>query len=91
MIDSLGNSLIRDNVIISALKPIEVKWKIYLIPGKVSEVNKLDEVYLNVSGGYAPFKITYPTTSGNMTIDTDNNIYIKLDNFNCERNKEAFW
>lgn len=88
LIDSLGNSLIRDNVIISALKPIEVKWKIYLIPGKVSEVNKLDEVYLNVSGGYAPFKITYPTTSGNMTIDTDNNIYIKLDNFNCERNKE---
>lgn len=88
--DSLGNSLIRNNVLLSALKPLEVRWRIYLVPGKVEEVNDYDDVYINISGGSAPFKITYPLKleAGNKTVDTDNNTYMKLVDFDSRRNEQ---
>lgn len=87
LIDSLGNSLIRENVSISALKPIEVKWEIYLMPG--SEVNQQDSVFLSISGGFAPFKIVYPVGNSQMkTIDTDSNVFTELIGFECIRNSQ---
>lgn len=60
------------------------------MPGKVEEVNDYDDVYINISGGSAPFKITYPLKleAGNKTVDTDNNTYMKLVDFDSRRNEQ---